>query len=68
MFNIGPGFINVFSKSALYFSDINSTAAKLYLNAAITLANVTWNRGLLVKGTMFCMLFAVYILCMYIYT
>ena len=50
----GPGFISTFSESAVLFSKYNQSAAEKYLDIALSVANVTWDRGLLVKGTMYC--------------
>eukprot|EP01083_Nonionella_stella_P211092 763625_1 len=49
-----PGFIDVYMDAVIVFSKYNKTAAQIYFDAAYGLANVTWERGLLVKGTMFC--------------
>ena len=49
-----PGHINTFADSVILFSKYNQTAAEKYLDIALSVANVTWERGLLVKGTMYC--------------
>ena len=49
-----PGFVNIFSQSAELFSVSNMSAAEIYLHAALRTSNVTFGRGLLTKGTMFC--------------
>ena len=49
-----PGFMTVFLEGALYFQNYNGTAAESYLTAALRTSNSTYDRGLLVKGTMFC--------------
>ena len=49
-----PGHINTFADSVILFSKYNQTAAEKYLETALSVANVTWERGLLVKGTMYC--------------
>ena len=41
-------------EAAFVFQKFNTTAAEIYFNTALSVANVTWERGLLVKGTMFC--------------
>mmetsp|Transcript_5837 Transcript_5837/g.5109 ORF Transcript_5837/g.5109 Transcript_5837/m.5109 type:complete len:158 (+) Transcript_5837:2-475(+) len=46
--------MNVFSASAELFANYNETAAEIYFNVALRLGNVTFDRGLLVKGTMYC--------------
>eukprot|EP01064_Diplonema_japonicum_P012679 TRINITY_DN2006_c0_g2_i1.p1 TRINITY_DN2006_c0_g2~~TRINITY_DN2006_c0_g2_i1.p1 ORF type:complete len:492 (+),score=71.28 TRINITY_DN2006_c0_g2_i1:52-1527(+) len=43
-----PGFLNIFLEAGLRFENAS------YTEAGIKTATVTWNRGLLVKGTMFC--------------
>merc|ERR1712228_534454 len=49
-----PGFINVYMDAVIAFSKFNTSAAVKYFETAYSVANVTWNRGLLAKGTMFC--------------
>ena len=49
-----PGFVNVFSESAELFAAYNESASETYLRAAWRSANVTFERGLLAKGTMYC--------------
>ena len=49
-----PGFINVFVMSSILFYDSNSTLSEIYLNSGMRCSNATWDRGLLVKGTMYC--------------
>eukprot|EP01083_Nonionella_stella_P076679 209084_1 len=48
-----PSFVSVFAASAELFAD-NETAAQIYLHAAVRTGNVIFERGLLVKGTMYC--------------
>jgi hypothetical protein len=49
-----PGFQSIFVLSAIHFSSRNMTSAEAYLNSGLRCANTTWDRGLLVKGTMYC--------------
>eukprot|EP01084_Bolivina_argentea_P218028 370068_1 len=49
-----PAFINVFVQSAILFNKYNVSAAQKYFNSGLRCSNSTWDRGLLVKGTMYC--------------
>eukprot|EP01059_Diplonema_ambulator_P008972 TRINITY_DN18749_c0_g2_i1.p1 TRINITY_DN18749_c0_g2~~TRINITY_DN18749_c0_g2_i1.p1 ORF type:complete len:506 (+),score=92.06 TRINITY_DN18749_c0_g2_i1:201-1520(+) len=49
-----PGFVNVFLEAAVLFNSTAAADAQKYLDAGVKTATVTWERGLLVKGTMFC--------------
>ena len=45
-----PGFMNLFLKAAILYEPFKAA----YLQGGISTAQTTWERGLLVKGTMFC--------------
>jgi len=49
-----PGFINVFLEGSLLFASSDSAAATNYKLAGLRAMNSTWDRGLLVKGSMYC--------------
>ncbi|ETO29405.1 hypothetical protein RFI_07716 [Reticulomyxa filosa] len=48
-----PGFTDLFTYASFIFQSINTTAAEVYLQSGLLAANVTWTRGLIVKGFVF---------------